>query len=105
MDGRVRTPTDDSTRAQLERLHAAYDMRNHTRGTSGQAATLEPAFIDRFGIVGPPDACVERLRTIAALGIDKLIVTGPSIDADPTEARQARETTATQVVPALRNGG
>jgi 5,10-methylenetetrahydromethanopterin reductase len=105
MDGRVRTPTDDSSRAQLEKLHAAYDMRNHTRGASGQAATLEPEFIDRFGIVGPPDACVERLRRIADLGIDKLIVVGPSIDADPTEARRARATTATKVLPALRDGG
>ncbi|HMC39572.1 MAG TPA: LLM class flavin-dependent oxidoreductase, partial [Acidimicrobiales bacterium] len=61
MDGRVRADMDEASRAQLTRLHAAYDMNDHTRAGSSQAGTLDPAFADRFGILGPAAHCVDRL--------------------------------------------
>jgi 5,10-methylenetetrahydromethanopterin reductase len=102
MDGKVRTPIDDSGREQLSRLHAAYDMNSHTRAQSSQAATLDPDFVKQFGIVGPAGACVERLAKLSELGIDRFTVIGPSIDADPVEARRAREAMVTEVLPAVR---
>lgn len=102
MDGKVRAPMDDASREQLTRLHGAYDMNDHTRSTSAQAATIDPAFADRVGILGPAAHCVERLRALADSGVDRFVVVGPSIDADRAEARRARRTMATDVLPAVR---
>jgi 5,10-methylenetetrahydromethanopterin reductase len=102
MDGRVRTPIDDASKDVLHAVHDAYDMHQHTRAGSPQAAHLTDAFVDRFGILGPPDHCVQRLRDLAALGIDRFIVVGPSIDADRDAARVALQTFAREVLPAVK---
>jgi len=104
MDGRVRTPIDEGGAAVLDQVHDAYDMNMHTRSGSAQAATLTADFADTFAIIGPPAICIERLRALAALGIDRFVVIGPSIDADPAEAKRAREAMVREVLPELRAG-
>jgi len=101
MDGKVRSPVADGDRDQLERLHAAYDMKNHTRGAN-DAAALAPEFADRFAILGPPAHYIERINELADAGIDRLIVVGPSTDADPALASKARSQFTSEVMPALR---
>jgi 5,10-methylenetetrahydromethanopterin reductase len=102
MDGQVRTPIDDDSKAVLQQVHEAYDMHHHTQAGSPQASRLTAGFVDRFGIVGPPDHCVDRLRLLLALGIDRLIIVGPSADVDRDEARRAREIFEHEVLPAVR---
>ena len=70
---------------------------------SPQAGTLTPDFIDRFGIVGTPHTCARRLGELVELGLDKLIVTGPTLGAEPGEARAALERFAAEVLPALQS--
>jgi hypothetical protein len=41
-----------------------------------EAGTLTDDFVDRFAIVGPPERCVERLRSLEALGLDKVAISG-----------------------------
>ena len=105
MDGQVRTPIDDDSADVLTRVHAAYDMRQHTRAGSAQAGQLDPAFFDRFAIVGTAAHCVERLRALAALGIERFIVTGPSLGADRAESRVARRAMEAEVLPELKATG
>lgn len=102
MDGTVHTPIDEASRRVLEDVHGAYDMNRHTRAGSPQAARLTESFIDRFGVVGPPAHCVARLAELARLGIDRLIVVGPSIDAEREQARVAVRAFVDEVLPALR---
>ncbi len=102
MDGRVPTPIDDDSKQVLQRVHSAYDMHHHTEAGSPQAGQLTAAFVDRFGIVGPAEHCVERLGQLLALGIDRLIIVGPSADVDRDEARRAREIFEHDVLPAVR---
>jgi len=85
----------------LDTVHGAYDMNVHTQTGSPQASALTPEFIDRFAIVGTADTCRTRLAELVALGLDKLIVTGPSIGADRQQARVATERFAADVLPAL----
>jgi 5,10-methylenetetrahydromethanopterin reductase len=103
MHGTVSGPAEPDERDTFAAVHDAYDMTRHTQVGSPQAGTLTPEFIDRFGIVGTPDACAQRLDDLVALGLDKLIVTGPTLGADPGEARAALERFATEVLPALRS--
>jgi 5,10-methylenetetrahydromethanopterin reductase len=102
MDGIVRTPIDEASGRVLHDVHDSYDMRQHTRASSPQAARLTPEFIDRFGIVGPPDNCGHRLRELAAIGIDRFVVVGPSIDSDREQALAAMQTFTREVLPALK---
>jgi 5,10-methylenetetrahydromethanopterin reductase len=101
MHGRVQGPVDESQRAVLEDVHRAYDMRRHTMTGTPQAAQLTEDFAKSFAILGPSGYCIERLREIAALGLTKLIVIGPSANADPGDALAAVSKFVTEVLPAM----
>jgi 5,10-methylenetetrahydromethanopterin reductase len=101
MHGTVSGPADPNERETFAAVHDAYDMTRHTQVGSPQAGKLSPEFIDRFGIVGTADTCAQRLGELVDLGLDKLIVTGPTLGADPAEARAALQRFATEVLPAI----
>jgi len=103
MDGAVRTPVDASQRHVLTDVHRAYDMTHHTESGSSQTGHLTAEFIDRFGIVGTPGACVARLTELAALGIDRFVVTGPSRGADREESMVAGALFVNEVMPGVRS--
>jgi len=50
---------------------------------------LTPEFIDRYAIAGNPDTVLERIEALAALGLDKLAVSGPVVSARDPDARAA----------------
>ena len=102
MDGSVRSPIDPDSEQVLHQVHDAYDMRQHTLGGSPQATKLTEDFMDRFGIVGPPEHCIRRLRDLVDLGVDRFVVVGPSIDADRDEAVASMRTFAEEVLPAVK---
>jgi len=89
MHGEISGPADAETRAVLSRLHDGYDMRAHTRADSSQAALMDDAFVDRFAIAGDPGYCIERLRELRELGLDKIVISGPTAGTDPEAARAA----------------
>ena len=101
MHGTPTGPADETRQQLLRDLHRSYDMRHHTRADSGQAGVLTPEFVDRYAIVGPPAACVARLRELSTLGIDKVIAIGATAGADPDEGRRAARLFADEVVPAF----
>lgn len=102
MHGTPTGPVDDVERETLAKVIETYDMTQHTRADSRQAATLSPEFIDRFGIVGPSEACADRLNDLIALGLDKVIVVGPSLGADRTKALAAMARFPAEVLPLVK---
>ena len=86
----------------LEALRSNYDMKAHTRGDSRQAGTLTDDFVDRFAIVGPPDRCIERLRALAALGLDKVAISGGTRGAAAEDIATSRQLVAAHVLPGMR---
>jgi 5,10-methylenetetrahydromethanopterin reductase len=102
MHGATNGPMFEGATETLDRLHDAYDMRFHTRGDSPQAAQLDPAFVDSFGIVGPSSYCVERLQELSELGLERFTIVGPGLGSDPDEARAAMTRFNDEVLPALR---
>ncbi|MDR3533776.1 MAG: LLM class flavin-dependent oxidoreductase [Rhodopila sp.] len=103
MHGTASGPVSEQDRAVLHKLHDAYDMKAHTRGDSAQAGTLTPDFIDRFAVVGSPDRCIERLKRLAALGLDKIAITGALRGVSETEAAASRALLEREVLPAVRS--
>lgn len=99
MHGSVSGPADEASRQVLERLHDGYDMRAHTRGDSVQATLMDDGFVDAFAIAGPPEHCLERLAELKALGLDKIVVSGPTAGTDRDAAREAMALLDEAVVP------
>jgi len=102
MHGTPTGPVDDVERETMAKLIDTYDMTMHTRADSRQAAVLTPEFIERFGIVGPPARCADRLHELLAMGLDKLIIVGPSLGADREAAQRAMARFPAEVLPLLK---
>lgn len=101
MHGKTDVPTSSGDREVLEALHSNYDMKAHTRGDSRQATTLTDDFVDRMAIVGPPDRCIDRLRALAKLGLDKVAISGATRGASVEDAAVGRELLVKHVLPAM----
>jgi 5,10-methylenetetrahydromethanopterin reductase len=102
MHGEIVGPVSDEQAEIMYRLHDDYDMRSHTRGDSAQAEVLSDEFVDSYAIVGPPDHCIERLRALATLGLDKLVVVGATIGAGREAAAAADEMITAHVLGEIR---
>ena len=102
MHGKANGPVSTGDRAVLENLRNNYDMKAHTRGDSRQAGTLTDDFVDRFAIVGPPERCIERLRSLAALGLDKVAISGGMRGVAADDAAVGRQLVVAHVLPGMR---
>ena len=102
MHGRSGGPMDPADRDVLGNLRRAYDMTHHTEVGSPQTGALTTDFVDRFGVAGPPDHCVRRLRALIELGIGKLVIIGPTAGADRDEAARSLRLMVDEVLPELR---
>ncbi|MEM7251831.1 MAG: LLM class flavin-dependent oxidoreductase [Pseudomonadota bacterium] len=102
MHGKTHGPLSDDNRAVMEKLRNAYDMHNHTRGDSAQAAVLTPRFIDEYAVVGKPDRVVDRLRELKELGLDKVVLNGSWRNADPSVGTVCKQLLEDEVLPAVR---
>jgi 5,10-methylenetetrahydromethanopterin reductase len=101
MHGAVAGPADEQSRQVLEQLHRGYDMRSHTRADSVQATLLDDDFVDAYAIAGPPDHCLARLAELRDLGVDKVVVSGPTAGTNRHAAREAMLLLDEAVVGAL----
>ena len=102
MHGKANGPVTAKDRGLLESLRANYDMKQHTRSDSRQAGMLTDDFIDRFAIVGPPDRCIERLKSLAKLGLDKVAISGGMRGAPEEHIALGRELVVTDVIPGMK---
>jgi 5,10-methylenetetrahydromethanopterin reductase len=104
MHGRPTAPVDDESTVELERLAAGYDMNHHGVGTASHRNVLSARFADAFGIAGTPDQCIERVKELEGLGLDRIIVV-PALSeeaADLEDVVLSRTTMQNEVIPALR---
>jgi 5,10-methylenetetrahydromethanopterin reductase len=101
MPGSTGAGLAEGDRDVVATVGARYDSRQHL---SNQAphADLPAGFVDRFAVVGPPERCVERLLELAALGVGRVVVTGPGFGADRDAAHVARQLLVDEVLPAIR---
>ena len=102
MHGSAVGPTTPEEKRVMEGIHDAYDMTRHSRAGSPQAAVITSEFASEFGVFGDSNYCVERLRSLVGLGLDKLVVVGGSAGADPDEAARAEQRFVEEVLPGLK---
>ncbi len=99
MHGDIKGTISDEQKTVLQTLHSKYNMKEHTRTESDQAQSMPAEFIDQYAIVGPADACLERINAIDSLGISKIAVVGPSAGANRDHAIQAETNFVQQILP------
>ncbi|HJN93223.1 MAG TPA: LLM class flavin-dependent oxidoreductase [Dehalococcoidia bacterium] len=105
MHGEVIGPATDEQRAVFERIHDSYDMNQHSRTGSPQAAELTTSFAQEFGIFGPPSYCIDRIAKLVELGIDRFFCVGPGPGSGSAEAVEAAERLSNEVMPTFRTSG
>ena len=102
MPGSTGAGLADADREVVAEVGRRYDSNLHLVNTAPQTEALAPDFIDRFAVVGDADECVERVAALAALGLERVVLTGPSFGADPEAAKLAHRLMRTEVLPNLR---
>ena len=102
MHGKANGPVSTGDREVLEALRSNYDMKAHTRGDSRQAGTLTDDFVDRFAIVGPPERCIERLRSLRPSASTRWRSAARRAALRKTDAAVGRKLVAEQVLPGMR---
>ena len=105
MPGSTGAGLGDRDKAVVAEVGRRYDSNQHLSNQADHTAPLDldPGFVDRFAVVGPPDACAERLRKLAALGIERFVIAGPSFGSNPDHARTAAALVVRELLPALRD--
>lgn len=101
MPGSTGVGLRDADRAVVAEVGRRYDSNEHLWNRARHTAPLEPAFVDRFAVVGSPDACVARFAELADLGIERFVVTGAGFGADREAARTSAQLLNTELLPTL----
>ncbi|MDQ1435892.1 MAG: 5,10-methylenetetrahydromethanopterin reductase [Actinomycetota bacterium] len=104
MPGSTGAGLNEADRGVVAEVGRRYDSNQHLSNAAEHTNVLEPAFVDRFAVVGAPEVCAERLRSLAALGLDRFVITGASFRADRDHARTADQLLNRELLPALREG-
>lgn len=104
MPGSTGAGLDEADRQVVAEVGRRYDSAEHLRNDAGHTGALDPSFVDRFAVVGPPEACAGRIEGLAALGIERFVLTGPSFGGDRDEARLANRLLTRELLPALKAG-
>jgi 5,10-methylenetetrahydromethanopterin reductase len=102
MPGSTGAGLRDDDRAVVAEVGRRYDSRQHLSNRADHTDPLSAEFVDRFAVVGPPDACADRLLELAGLGLDRFVITGPGFGADRDHARLAGRLLVGELLPALR---
>ena len=103
MPGSTGAGLTDGDKEIVAEVGRRYDSHEHLSNQAAHTGALEPGFVDRFAVVGPPQRCVERLLGLVELGIGRFVLTGPSFGADRDAARLSRRLVLDEVLPALRD--
>jgi len=102
MPGSTGAGLQEADRAVVAEVGRTYNSNEHLRNTAGHTAALKPEFVDRFAIVGAPDACARRLGELVDLGLERFVITGASFGADCEQRRQSEQLLTGELLPMLR---
>lgn len=98
-----------STEAMSERdaslakaLDERYDNARHARTDASHVELLDDDFVERFGVVGTPEHCIEKLAGLVALGLDRIAMVGPGRECDPDLVAESRQLLVDVVLPGVR---
>lgn len=96
-------PQNANDMGNFEAIRKNYDMNAHgvTHAKNRlMGMKLDPEFVRRFTIAGPPEYCIERLLDLARRGLDRFVCVGPAFYSEAWG--EDRHLFVREVIPALR---
>jgi len=102
MPGGGGAPLDEADRRVVVAVARDYDLTGHGRREGRHVAHLTDDFVDRYAVVGTPEACAERLAALAALGLDRFLLVEGADARRPDEQQEAHHHLVREVLPVLR---
>ncbi len=93
---------DQADATVITALGKHYDISRHARADAPHVALLNDEFIERFGVAGTPEHCVEKLSGLVALGLQRLALVGPAPDCPPELVAASRQLLVEEVLPGVR---
>ena len=101
MPGSTGAGLNEADRALVAEVGRQYDSNVHLVNSADHSQVLPDEFIDRFTVIGDAATCAKRLRELVDLGLDRLVITGPTFGADPDAARVHAQLVTEELLPAL----
>ena len=92
----------EADREIVAEVGRTYNSNEHLSNRAVHTAALAPEFVDRFAVVGAPEACGERLQGLAALGLERFVVTSASFGADREQRQYSEQLLTGELLPMLR---
>ena len=105
MPGSTGAGLADRDQAVVAEVGRQYDSRRHLHNAAEHTAPLDADFVDRFAVVGSPATCIDRLAKLAALGLERFVITSATFGAGRDDARTAERLLTTEILPALHERG
>src|SRR5689334_1460162 len=100
MPGSTGAGLDARDRELVAAVGRAYDSNQHLMNAAEHAQVLPDEFLDRFAVVGDVDHCIRRLRELVDLGLDRIVINGPSFGAERAAAATHRQLLVGELLPA-----
>jgi 5,10-methylenetetrahydromethanopterin reductase len=101
MHGKVTSPMRSDDTVEVERLVSAYDLGHHGDPTADHRTAVSDEYISRFGIAGPVEHCISRLREIQRIGVDRVVILELG-SPDDQRLIDSRAAMLGEIMPALR---
>ena len=93
---------DPQQRSAVLKLADDYDMAHHGSSAAPHARVLPDEFIDGFAAIGDVSRVTDRLRAIAATGVDRIVLIAGSLGVDMELIQRSVIALSTEVLPKLR---
>jgi 5,10-methylenetetrahydromethanopterin reductase len=89
MPGSTGAGLDERDREIVAEVGRQYDSQRHLVNGADHSRIVPDSYVDRFAVIGEPERCADRLLELAALGLDRFVISGPTFGGDRDATRLA----------------
>ena len=93
---------DDDLREEVLRAKKAYDMTHHAEAGTSHAVALSDYAVGKLVVAGSPGHCVERIRELMTLGVDRIVLNHALLGPDKGALAESSRLLLEEVLPRLR---
>jgi 5,10-methylenetetrahydromethanopterin reductase len=104
MPGSTGSGLDERDRELVAEVGRRYDSNHHLVNGAAHSRIVPDEYVERFAVVGDPDACAQKLFELVGMGLERFVITGPTFGADPEAAGLANRLMRDELLGALHGG-